>query len=153
MAVLFLDSSALVKRYIAEEGSDWVAGLLAPAAGNVLYTAVVSGAEVVAALVRRQRGGSLAANEASHAIAEFRDDWMTLYESVGADRALITRAMLLAERYGLRGYDAVQLASSLEVNAIGQQLQSPVVLVSADDELNAAASAEGLQVENPNLHA
>ena len=61
--------------------------------------------------------------------------------------------MHLAEKHGLRGYDAVQLASVLEIHrqhlAVG--LPSPV-LVSADAELNSAALAEGLQIENPNLH-
>ena len=60
--------------------------------------------------------------------------------------------MLLAQRHGLRGYDAVQLASAMEVSALAQQFQSPFILVAADKELNAAAAAEGVQVENPNLH-
>jgi predicted nucleic acid-binding protein len=152
MAILFFDSSAIVKRYIAEVGSDWIAGLMAPTARNAVYIGVVSGAEVVAAFVRRRRGGSLTPDQESHAIAEFEDDWSNLYDLVRADRAVVSRAMLLAQRHGLRGYDAVQLASALEVNALAQQFQDPFLFVSADDELNAAATAEGLQVENPNLH-
>jgi predicted nucleic acid-binding protein len=74
MATLFLDSSALVKRYVAETGSRWVADLVTPPAGNVVHISIVSGAEVVAALVRRQRAGSLAEEQASRAIAEFADD-------------------------------------------------------------------------------
>ena len=46
-------------------------------------------------------------------------------------------------------YDAVQLAAALELNRISQ---GGIVLVSADQDLNAAATAEGLTVENPNLH-
>ncbi len=50
-----------------------------------------------------------------------------------------------------RGYDAIQLATALEANE--KRLQrglSPLIIVSADSELNTASQAEGLQVENPN---
>ena len=61
--------------------------------------------------------------------------------------------MDLAQAYGLRGYDAVQLAASLDVNAErrGYGLP-PLTLVSADADLNQAATAEGLAIENPNDH-
>jgi uncharacterized protein len=52
----------------------------------------------------------------------------------------------------LRAYDAVQLAVALEVNRIHQMAGSPVTLVSADRDLNAAATAEGLTVDDPNSH-
>ncbi len=60
-------------------------------------------------------------------------------------------AVILARKYALRGYDAVQLATVLEVHnertALGL---SPLILLSADTELNDAAIAEGLTVDNPN---
>jgi predicted nucleic acid-binding protein len=46
VAVLYLDSSAVVKRYVAEIGSAWVQGLTAPAAGNRSWIAAVTGVEV-----------------------------------------------------------------------------------------------------------
>jgi uncharacterized protein len=61
--------------------------------------------------------------------------------------------MDLAERHGLRGYDAVQLASAITIKDVQAALGLPIsVFVSADKRLNAAASAEGLIVENPNDH-
>ena len=52
------------------------------------------------------------------------------------------------ETYALRGYDAVQLAAALEVWA-----QIPTtILISGDGDLNAAATAEGMPVEDPNTH-
>ena len=63
------------------------------------------------------------------------------------------RAMALAEMYALRGYDAVQLAAAVEVQARVDTLGLPVLtLVSADEELNVAARAQGLAVEDPNMH-
>ena len=61
--------------------------------------------------------------------------------------------MRLAEIHGLRAYDAVRLAAALELN--GRWLAgglTGITLVSADQDLNIAALAESLMVENPNLH-
>ena len=56
-----------------------------------------------------------------------------------------------AETLGLRGYDAVQLAAGREINAlcIATRLP-PMIFISADNELNAAAASEGLLIEYPN---
>ena len=62
------------------------------------------------------------------------------------------RAMQVAEKHALRGYDAVQLAAGLTLNDRCQTLGLSVIFVCADGVLNAAAAAEGLHVENPNLH-
>ena len=61
--------------------------------------------------------------------------------------------MTLAETHALRGYDAVQLAASLEVHTRGIRLGLPVLtLVSADGDLNMAAMVAGLTVEDLNIH-
>ena len=67
--------------------------------------------------------------------------------------ALLVRAMDLTERHGLRGYDALQLSSALQVAAerAAFGLDAPI-MVCADNALNAAATAEGLLVDNPNAH-
>ena len=61
--------------------------------------------------------------------------------------------MTLAEKHGLRGYDAVQLAAAQAINnlCIANDLH-PLTFISADKELNTAAANEGLLVENPNNH-
>ena len=153
MDFYFFDTSGLVKRYIAETGTTWVTGLTNPQAGNSIYLAEITPVEIVAAITRRGRGGGLASPDAAKALAEFSSDFPAQYLPVSITPVLIASAMRLAAQYGLRGYDAVQLASVLEIHsqhiAVGLP---PVVLVSADAELNAAAVAEGLPVENPNFH-
>jgi hypothetical protein len=60
---------------------------------------------------------------------------------------VVDRATALARTHVLRGYDAVQLASAL---CLGEEHGiSPLTLVSADDELNAAAAAEAMEALNP----
>ena len=55
----YVDTSALVKRYVAEVGSAWVRRLLAHPAQYVIYTAALAQAEVISALQRRVRAGRL----------------------------------------------------------------------------------------------
>jgi hypothetical protein len=64
---------------------------------------------------------------------------------------IIEEAGLLAEKYFLRGYDAVQLACALEIEKTRNSLgASSIIFVSADNALNQAAQSEGLTVDNPN---
>jgi uncharacterized protein len=55
MSMLYFDSSALVKRYLTETGSGWVAALTDPASGNTIVLAVITQVEVAAAFAARQR--------------------------------------------------------------------------------------------------
>lgn len=151
--VYFVDSSALVKRHVVEVGSMWVRQIAHPSAGNRIHIARITAVEVISALARRQRAGSLMASDTAIAMAEFRT-WLVAEAYIQDTTALVLdRAALLAENHALRGYDAVQLASALTVNAERVALKlPPLTLVSADGELNAAAQAEGLAVEDPNAY-
>ncbi len=60
--------------------------------------------------------------------------------------------MTLAEKHGLRGYDAVQLSAALRVSDECRALGISFTLISADGDLNDATRVEGLAVEDPNLH-
>lgn len=118
MAIYFVDSSALVKRYISETGSRWVLGLFAPALDNEIFIAAITGVEILAALTRRMRSGSISAADATLVCNQFRNDLQTDYQSVEITEAVINSGMILAETRGLRGYDAVQLAAGYAVNAL-----------------------------------
>ena len=69
------------------------------------------------------------------------------------DLATVREAALLAEKYFLRDYDAVQLATAVRIE-VERKLVGAAALtfVSADEDLNKAARAEGLLVENPDNH-
>jgi uncharacterized protein len=153
MPVLFLDSSALVKRYARETGTAWLFTLLRPSTGNDVFIASVAGIEVVSAVTRRRRGGSLTSKTAAKSIARVHRDYARRYIVTELTRAIVARAMLLAERYALRGYDAVQLATAVEVNSRLIPKGRALTLISADIDLNVAATAEGLAVDNPNHHS
>ncbi len=153
MAIYFFDSSALVKRYIAETGTVWVRGITDPAAGNGIYVARITEVETVAALTRRKRKGDLTPGDAAAAIADVRVDFAAEYAVIEVAPVLIADAVRLAETHALRGYDAVQLAAALRVGADSLAVGlPPVTLISADSDLNDAGRAEGLLVDDPNTH-
>lgn len=152
MAAYYFDSSALVKRYVAEVGTAWVTSILDPAVGNLLQVARLTGVELVSAIARRARSGSLSATHATAALTRFRADFKTRFQVVAITAPLVKEAMRLAEFHFLRGYDAVQLAAAVQVHRRCLTLGQTLTLVSADADLNAAASAEGLLVEDPNNH-
>lgn len=153
MATYFFDSSALAKRYVTETGTTWVQALTDPAAGHNIYMARITLVELVSAITRRRRNGDLTPAAATAALADIRADFAADYQVIEITAALISRAETLAEQHELRGYDAVQLAAALEVNtAYVAAGQLPAILISADLELNAAATAEGLSVDDPNTH-
>jgi len=151
VAAFFCDSSAIVKRYVNETGSNFVEDLADVKNGNVILLARITQVEIAAAIARRLKGRSIATADAQKALATFQHDLTNSYFTVEITPLLSSRAMSLATKHALRGYDAVQLAAALEANdeRIADEL-SPLTLVSADDELNTAAEAEGLSVENPN---
>jgi predicted nucleic acid-binding protein len=153
VSVYFLDSSGVVKRYVRETGTTWIKSITNPLAGNRIHLARITGVEVVSALSRRVRGGSTTAAAGSAAIAAFRNHFASEYVPLDINEGLIMSAMQLAELHGLRGYDAVQLAAALHVNLRSLALGLPgLTLVSADADLNTAAVAEGLAIDDPNTH-
>lgn len=136
--ILYLDASALVKRYIFEPGSADVLRTIdeAEAAG----TAAVSRAEVSAALAKAARFGLVTRDEAEAADKVFRQEWpdfirLPLFEPV------LDRAADLAWDWGLRGYDAVQLAVAVSWQ---EALEMPVTFAAFDQKLWATAGRVGL---------
>lgn len=153
MSIYFLDTSAVVKRYVLEKGTQWINGLSDPSAGNSLHVARITTVEVVSAMSRRSRSGSITPADLTQLLTRFRFDLGTQYQVVELTSPLLDEAMRVAEAHALRGYDAVQLAALLAIRRVlSQQQLPPPVLVSADVELNAAATGEGFQTEDPNTH-
>ena len=151
--VYFADTSALSKRYVTETGTAWLQATLDPTTACSVYIVRITAVELIAALTRRERGGTISPPDATAARSAFRAHLGAEYKVIEVTETLVNQAMLLAETHGLRGYDAVQLAAAMDVNASYRAAGLPTItLICADSELNAAALLEGLAVENPNSH-
>lgn len=148
MAAFFLDTSTVLKRYVLETGTAWVQALVAPSARHSLFIVRITQAETIAAITRRERGGTITPRDAATAMADFQLDFARQYRIVEVSAGLVAQATAMARKHALRGYDAVQLAAVLEIHVTDPSL----TLLSADIELNAAAQDEGLSVDDPNSH-
>lgn len=153
MAAYFTDSSAATKRYLTESGSGWVKGLFTASPPNAFFAVATMGVEVVAAITRRARSGTIRPASAIAFCTLFLSDLPVDYRVIPVTDVLLVEAVRLARLYGLRGYDAVQLAAANEVSRSRVTTgATPLIFVSADKELNAAARSEGLSVDDPNAH-
>jgi predicted nucleic acid-binding protein len=135
----YLDSSALVKRYLVETGSSEVVRLMAEAKRKA--TVAISRTEVVSALAKAIRTGTLAREDAEYAREAFQGEWRRLGRFRVTDLLLET-ACDLAWRHGLRGYDSVQLAAAALWQGTANE---PVVMVTLDGRLWEAAARIGLE--------
>lgn len=137
--ILYLDTSALVKLYVEEPGSAAVAAAVSESAA--VATVRVTYAETRAAFARLHRERRLTAVERRRSVESLDEDWEST-TVVDVSEPLVRRAGVLAERHGLRGYDAVQLAAALEVRLAGGELG----FACFDDRLARAARRERLPV-------
>ena len=138
--IVYMDSSALVKRYVAEAGSEEVGGLIDRS--SAVGTVIVSRAEVTASLAKAVRMKLLKIDEAALALKVFVADWKNLVR-LQMTEMLVSRASSLAWEHGLRGYDSVHLAGALYWQDL---LGDPVTLATYDKQLWTAAGATGLEV-------
>jgi len=124
-----------------------------PAATNIVSIADITRAEVTSAFARRTREGIITLDEREALMQIFQAHCATQYRIVPTQPLIIDLATELPQRHPLRAYDAVQLASASLVNQslIAHGL-SPLIFVTADDRLIAAAGGEAITAENPNLH-
>lgn len=154
MTYYFLDTSALVKRYVANEvGHSWVTSLFSPSAGHTVFIAEIALVETVAAFCRMARSAPprVSAVDRDMLITLFRDrDARHDYFIVPVGRYIFTTAANLCRVHPLRAYDAIQLACALQArdDARVAGVAAPI-FVTADNDLLAAALAEGLTTGNP----
>jgi len=134
--ILYFDTSALIKLVVLEDGSDPASRLWAQPVRAA--SSVLAYPEGRAALAAARRGGRLTSTGYGRALDDFEHACEELLV-VGVDPALARQAGALAVERGLRGSDAVHLASALTLGA-------DATLVTWDTALAAAAAACGCGV-------
>lgn len=140
--MIYLDTSALIKRFVNEKGSA-LAESLVQGKGSVA-TAKIAYAEIFAGLTRKLREGNVSKTQYALACRQFERDWHA-YLRVGLGDDILLLARDLIQRHPLRGYDAVHLASALRLKiALGEE----ITFAAADERLLKAAEAEKLQFLN-----
>jgi predicted nucleic acid-binding protein len=112
VAAYFVDSSALVKRFVQEDGTRWVRNLTRRSEFTNIYVIRITAVEVTSAVARRRAGNSLTRSQATSILYRLRRHLAARYAVAEVTPALAEAAMKLANRHTLRAYDAVQLAAA-----------------------------------------
>ena len=133
---LYLDSSALVKRYVEEKSSEEVADLCARA--DTLVSSVISFSEVFSSLNRRLREKQLSPSQYRQCKVAFLKEYKEMTRCLASEEILSVSAALL-EKFPLRAMDAIHLASALD--------SGPDLFVSFDNHQLAAAKTLGLKTQ------
>jgi predicted nucleic acid-binding protein len=149
VTLYYADTSALAKRYIIETGSRWVIQWIEPTTGNTTAISKLTFVEMRSVLARRVREQFLTPTQANLLWTDFTAHVISEYIVVTVDDRVIQRAETLVAHHSLRTLDAIQLSSALEAQLL---LSNLFIFVSADNNLLAAAKAEGFVTDNPNSH-
>jgi uncharacterized protein len=147
LALYYLETSALVKLYVNEEGTKRLLSLASDEAGNRLAILSLAQVELRAAIRRRQRMGEVPNASADALLESFRHHSEQRFLVQPFSESILDVAFALLDAYPLRAYDSMQLAGYLMLCSISGFDQP--IFVCADKSLLSAAENEGCPVLDP----
>ncbi|MFH1984470.1 MAG: type II toxin-antitoxin system VapC family toxin [Pseudomonadota bacterium] len=137
--ILYLDTSALVKKYFKESFSEMLVAAWNQA--DEVATSAVAYAEALAAIYRKKRAsGPEALALFDKAMVDFKNDW-TGFIRVEVNDGLNDLIRSVLEKHPLRGFDAIHLASALLIH---ERLPNDLIFACFDERLTQSAMGEGL---------
>jgi predicted nucleic acid-binding protein len=139
----YFDSSALVKRYVEETGTNSVKSILST--GEEIATSKLTYPEILSALMRKNRAGEIAKKLLQDIVARFERDWYHILV-LEFHNELLQIVKFLIEKHPIKAADAVHLSSALWLKLSSK---IDVTFVASDLNLLKAAQAEKLQIINP----
>jgi predicted nucleic acid-binding protein len=151
--MLYLDGSALVKRYSSERGSRAVAARFGR--DERIFTSRLTFAEVHSSLGRKFRAGELNIQALARVREEFETDWLFGLSVLDLDNGTMSAISQLVEQYDLKAGDAVHLSAAfwlrdtIRLGRIRGRAGESVEFGVADKQLARIARMCGLQVFDP----
>ncbi len=150
MSVYYLDTSALVKLYVREPGTEQMLRLADPAGGHALALLGLTRVEFRSAVRQRERAGDVAHDIADNLIDSMDEHLANFFLVQPLTDLVIEEAAALLDRHALKAYDAVQLAGCIMLRA---RLGRHATFVCSDRQLVRAAEDEGMIVLDPAVEA
>jgi len=141
--ILYLDTSALVKRYFHEPYSDDV--ISGWKAATQIVTSFVAYAETMASIYRKKRESNLGDTLINKIADSFQRDWESFIR-VEVNDKLSEYINRIVKKYPLRGFDAIHLASAIVIH---ERVSEDFIFACFDDRLVDAAQFEGLETFSP----
>ena len=141
--MIYLDSSALVKRYAEEAGTDFVKSILST--DRLMTTSKLTYPEILSALMRKVRAGEIKRKRFDDIVDRFEKDWNHVLV-LEFHNELLQIVKPLIEKHPIKSADAIHLSSALWLKLSSK---IDVTFVASDLNLLKAAQAEKLQIINP----
>lgn len=147
MALYYLETSALVKLYVREPGTDRLLHLASNLSDNQIAVLAITAVEARSAIRRRERAGDIDPQSAALILDQLQRHLETRFLRQALNDTVLGGAMEMIDRYALRAYDAVQLAGCLALKTtMGREIPT---FVCADQQLLDAARSEQLPILDP----
>lgn len=152
--MLYLDSSALAKRYFREPGSKRLRDRLRR--GDRVFTSELSFAEIHAVIARKFHEGSLERAVYRRLVTAFMDDWQFAINKIEVSAVTTMKTIPdVLEKFHMKGADALHLAAamwlrdSISLDAPFAGDDGTLEFAVADRKLAAVAAKCGLIVFDP----
>jgi len=136
--ILYLDTSALLKRYFKEPYSNELLSKWNEA--TQIITSSVAYAETMASLYRKKREVDLSSKVFNKLVNSFHLDWETFIR-VEVNEDLNETIHKVVARHPLRGFDAIHLASAIITH---ERISEAFLFACFDQKLINGAQMEGL---------
>ncbi len=145
--VFFFDTSALLKLYHREVGTDQVEEIFKQT-DNTIIVSELAVVELYSTLSRKVRTGEITLQAQEEAFRNFENDCTQRFVVDPLSGSVIQKAKELLQKHGnakaLRSLDSLQLGA-----CVTARIREELIFVCADARLLEVAESEGLQVANP----
>jgi predicted nucleic acid-binding protein len=142
-----LETSALVKLYVREAGTDRLLQLASNSTDNRFAVLALSQVEFRSAIRRRERAGDIDSKIAGLVLDRFDQHLEARFLRQVLTDSVLDVASEMIDRYALRAFDAIQLAGCLALKTVvGAE---PPTFVCSDRQLLEAAASELLTILDP----
>lgn len=150
MSIYYAETSAVVKLYVREPGTERMLRLADPAGGNTLAVLGLTRVEFRSAIRQRERAGDVTHEIADNLIGSMDEHLANFFLVQPLTDLVMQEAAALLDRHALRAYDAMQLAGCIMLRA---RLARHATFVCSDRQLLKAAADEGIAILDPSLEA
>ncbi|MHB1377456.1 MAG: type II toxin-antitoxin system VapC family toxin [Candidatus Humimicrobiaceae bacterium] len=144
--ISYLDTSAIVKFYISETGSQKVREIFD--LSDVLATSCIAYIETISAFTRINNEKKLSDSDYKNIVLNFKKDWEDLFV-LKIDNTIIKTAGRFIESYLIKGYDSIHLASAV---MLSKRINQIINFCCWDKKLNEAALKENMSIFGDDLN-
>jgi uncharacterized protein len=148
VTVYYVETSALIKRYVPESGSRTLDEIIdGRLAADLFTTPHLTHVEVDADIARLLKGTAITARDATDMLATFESDLVgTRFIVMPVDNHLLNEASKVARQFALRALDAIHVAAIFRVQ---REVGTNLCVVTSDRDILEVCATERIQALDP----